>query len=194
MTTQPRLILGSGSPRRRELLAQIGIVPDEIRAADIDETPVKGERPLTYVRRMAREKAEALAVGVDEVLLTADTTVCVGLRILGKPEDDTEARAFLRLMSGRRHGVITAFAVRKGAKLWTRDVSTTLRMRSLSDAEISAYIASGEWRGKAGGYGIQGAAGAFIPWMQGSYSAVVGLPLAEVATQLRSAGIEGRMT
>lgn len=194
MTTQPRLILGSGSPRRRELLAQIGITPAEIRAADIDETPIKGERPLVYVRRMAREKAEALCVAENDVLLTADTTVCVGLRILGKPEDDNEARAFLRLMSGRRHRVITAFAVRKGVKLWTRDVSTTLRMRALSDAEISAYIASGEWQGKAGGYGIQGAAGAFIPWMQGSYSAVVGLPLAEVAAQLRSAGIEGRMT
>jgi septum formation protein len=171
------------------LLAQIGYVPDAIRAADIDETPHPGERPLAYVRRMAVEKSAALELAENEVLLTADTTVCVGLRILGKPEDAEEARAFLRLMSGRRHRVITAIAVRTSTRTLARDVSTTLRMLPLTDADIDAYLASGEWRGKAGGYGIQGIAGAFIPWISGSYTAVVGLPLAETAASLRSAGV-----
>ncbi|ABV92725.1 maf protein [Dinoroseobacter shibae DFL 12 = DSM 16493] len=189
MPPGPRFILGSGSPRRQELLAQIGYVPDAIRAADIDETPHPGERPLAYVRRMAVEKSAALELAENEVLLTADTTVCVGLRILGKPEDAEEARAFLRLMSGRRHRVITAIAVRTSTRTLARDVSTTLRMLPLTDADIDAYLASGEWRGKAGGYGIQGIAGAFIPWISGSYTAVVGLPLAETAASLRSAGV-----
>ena len=183
-----RLVLGSGSPRRLELLAQIGVVPDAVRAADIDETPGKGELPRPYCARMAREKAEALAVAEDEVLLTADTTVAVGRRILGKPEDEDECRRFLGLMSGRRHKVVTAVAVRTARRTWLRDVVTTLRMRRLSDAEVDAYLATGDWRGKAGGYGIQGPAAAFIPWLQGSYSAVVGLPLAESAGLLRAAG------
>lgn len=189
MTPRPRLILGSGSPRRLELLAQIGLVPDAVRAADIDETPHAGERPLPYVRRMAREKSEALEIAPDEVLLTADTTVSVGLRILGKPEDRAEAEAFLTLMSGRRHAVITAIALRHGDRLVSREVKTTLRMRHLSAAEIATYLDSEDWIGKAGGYGIQGAAAAFIPWISGSYTAVVGLPLAETAALLTHAGI-----
>ena len=183
-----RLVLGSGSPRRLELLAQIGIVPDAVRAADIDETPAKGELPRPYCARMAREKAEALDVAEDEVLLTADTTVAVGRRILGKPADEVECRRFLTLMSGRRHKVVTAIAVRSVQRAWVREVVTTLRMRRLTEPEMDAYLATGDWQGKAGGYGIQGPAAAFIPWLQGSYSAVVGLPLSETVGLLRAAG------
>lgn len=183
-----RLILGSASPRRLELLGSLGVVPDDVRPADIDETPIKGELPRPYVRRMAREKALAVAAQGEDLILTADTTVCVGRRILGKPWDEKEAEAFLRFMSGRRHRVITAIALRRGDKLWERAVETVLKMKRLSDAEVSMYIASGEWEGKAGGYGIQGKAAAFIPWLQGSHSAVVGLPLAETAVLLAAAG------
>ena len=184
-----RLILGSASPRRLELLAVLGVVPHAIRPADIDETPGRGELPRAYVRRMAREKAEAVPLAEGEAVLAADTTVCVGRRILGKPADAGEAAAFLRLMGGRRHRVITAVAVRAGARLWAREVETVLKMKRLSEAEIAAYLESGEWQGKAGGYGIQGRAAAFIPWLQGSWSGVVGLPLAETAALLAAAGV-----
>ena len=183
-----RLILGSASPRRLELLAQIGVAPDEIRPADIDETPRAREAPRPYCARMARQKAEALDPGPDAVL-TADTTVAAGRRILGKPEDEAEARAFLELLSGRRHRVVTAVALRTAARLWTRDVVTSLKVKRLTRAEIDAYLATGDWRGKAGGYGIQGPAAAFIPWIQGSHSAVVGLPLAETAGLLAQVGL-----
>lgn len=183
-----KLILGSASPRRAELLGQLGLVPNEIRAADIDETPARGELPRPYVARMAREKAQALTLASDEVLLTADTTVALGRRILGKPADAGEAAAFLWALSGRRHRVLTAIAVRRGDRIWDRVVESTVRFKPLSDIEVNAYLASGEWHGKAGGYGIQGRAGAFIPWIQGSYSAVMGLPVAETATLLTSAG------
>ncbi len=188
-TPRPRLILGSASPRRLELLAQIGVTPDAVRPADIDETPAPGEEPRRYCRRMAREKAEALDLAEGEVALTADTTVYTARRIFGKPADAAEAEVFLRALSGRRHRVVTALCLRDARGLRTRDVVTTLRMKRLSEAEIAAYIASGDWQGKAGGYGIQGPASAFIPWMQGSYSAVVGLPLAETAQLLRGAGV-----
>ncbi len=181
-----RLILGSASPRRRELLAQLGLVPDEIRAAGIDETPRKGELPRAYCRRMAREKAQAIVPGEGEVVLCADTTVALGRRILGKPESAGEAAEFLLRLSGRRHAVITAVAVRTPERILERDVVTAVKMKRLSDVELNAYLASGEWQGKAGGYAIQGLAGAFIPWIQGSFSAVMGLPVAETA-QLRDA-------
>lgn len=184
----PRLILGSGSPRRRELLAQIGVSADEIRAPEIDETPARGELPRPYCVRLAAEKARAVPAGPDEVVLSADTTVALGRRILGKPADETEARAFLTMLSGRRHRVITAVAVRRGERLWQRDVVTQVQMKSLSSTEISAYVASDDWKGKAGGYGIQGPAGAFVPWINGSFTAVVGLPLAETAGLLQAAG------
>ncbi len=184
-----RLVLGSASPRRLELLASLGIVPGRVAPADIDETPRKGELPRPYVIRMAREKALAVSCALDEVVLAADTTVCLGRRILGKPGDEAEAAAFLRLMSGRRHHVITAVAVRRGERLWERAVDTVLKMKRLTEGEIAGYVASGEWRGKAGGYGIQGRAAAFLPWIQGSYSAVVGLPLAETAALLSAAGV-----
>ncbi len=183
-----KLILGSGSPRRRELLAQIGVVADDVRAPDIDETPLAGELPRPYCARMAREKVAAVPAEDDDIVLCADTSVAVGRRILGKPADEDEARRFLTLMSGRRHKVITAVAVKKGDQLWQRDVQSTVKMKSLSEPEIRAYLATGDWQGKAGGYGIQGPAGAFIPWISGSFTAIVGLPLAETANLLMAAG------
>ncbi|MBS9715916.1 Maf family protein [Pseudohalocynthiibacter aestuariivivens] len=184
-----KLILGSASPRRRELLAQIGVVANEIRPADIDETPSKGELPRPYCVRLAREKALAVQAAHNEVVLAADTVVAVGRRILGKPEDADEARCFLRLMSGRRHRVITAVALRIGSKIVEKETVTVLKMKQLTEADIEAYIATGEWQGKAGGYGIQGYAARFIPWLNGSYTAVVGLPLTETAALLESAGV-----
>ena len=181
-------ILGSGSPRRKELLAQIGVVADDVRAPDIDETPLSAELPRPYCARMAREKAAAVLAEPDDIVLCADTTVAVGRRILGKPEHAEEAASFLRLMSGRRHKVITAVAVKRGDKMWERDVVSTVRMKRLSDAELNAYLATGDWQGKAGGYGIQGPAGALIPWISGSFTGIVGLPLAETANLLRAAG------
>ncbi len=166
----------------------MGLVPDEVRPPEIDETPRKAELPRDYVRRIAAEKAAALSVGPDEVLLCADTTVAVGRRILGKPEDETEARTFLTLLSGRRHRVITALAVRRGERVWSREVEAVVKMKRLSPAEVDGYIASGDWKGKAGGYAIQGSAGAFIPWINGSFTAIVGLPLAETAGLLTAAG------
>lgn len=182
-----RLILGSGSPRRLELLAQIGVVPDEIRAPDIDETPQKTELPRPYCARMAREKVQAVPAAPDELVLAADTTVALGRRILGKPDDAADAIRMLHLMSGRRHKVITAVSLKYRDKIWLKDVVTTVRMKALSDSEVSAYIRSDEWHGKAGGYGIQGLAGAFIPWINGSFTGVVGLPLAETAALLAAA-------
>ncbi len=183
----PPLILGSASPRRLDLLAQIGIVPDSIRPADIDETPLRNERPRDYVRRMAAEKVAAIKAAPHEIVLTADTVVTAGRRILGKPADIDEARAFLRLLSGRRHRVMTAICLRRHGRDWQRLVETIVRMRPLSDAEIASYLAGDEWQGKAGGYGIQGQAGAFVDWISGSFSAVVGLPLSETATLIRAA-------
>lgn len=184
-----KLVLGSASPRRQELLGQIGLVPDAVRPADIDETPLKGEAARDYVARMAREKALALECAGDEVILSADTTVTCGRRILGKPENEKEAAEFLWLLSGRRHHVMTAIAVRTADGLRERLVDTVVKFRPLSNEDVNLYLASGEWQGKAGGYAIQGRAGAFIPWLQGSFTAVVGLPLAETATLLASAGI-----
>lgn len=188
--TNMKLILGSGSPRRKELLAQIGIVPDDIRPPEIDESPAKGELPRPYCARMAREKVRAVKAESDEIVLCADTTVAMGRRILGKPEDEAQARAFLSDLSGRRHRVITAVAVRLGERVWERDVVTQVKMKRLSASELNGYIASNDWRGKAGGYGIQGPAGALIPWISGSFTAVVGLPLTETAGLLQGAGYQ----
>lgn len=184
-----RLVLGSGSPRRRELLLQLGLIPDDIRAPDVDETPQRAELPRDYCRRIARLKAQALTPAADEVILCADTTVAAGRRILGKPADAAEAAAFLRLLSGRRHKVITAMALHDRNGLRERDVVSSVKMKVLSEDEIAAYLATEDWRGKAGGYAIQGPAGAFIPWIEGSYTAIVGLPVHEAAQLLRSAGI-----
>ena len=183
-----RFILGSGSPRRKELLAQLGILPDAITPPDIDEDPKKGELPRPYCARLAREKAAAVTAGPEDIVLCADTTVALGRRILGKPRDAGEAAAFLTMLGGRRHEVITAVAVRRGDRVWTRESVSAVKMKRLSDLELNAYLASGEWQGKAGGYAIQGAAGAFIPWISGSFTGIVGLPLAETAALLQAAG------
>ena len=186
--TPPKLILGSGSPRRKELLAQIGVVADDIRPPEIDETPLRGELHRPYCARIAREKAQAVQADSDDIVLCADTTVALGRRILGKPANAGEAAEFLLAMSGRRHRVITAVAVRRGERFWTRDVETQVKMKRLSNEELNGYLATGDWQGKAGAYGIQGPAGALIPWIQGSFTAVVGLPLAETAALLQAAG------
>jgi septum formation protein len=183
-----RLVLGSASPRRLELLAQIGVRPAAIRPADIDETPLKAEPPLAYARRLAFEKARAIACAKDEILLTADTVVAVGRRILEKPTNAAQAVEFLNLLSGRRHRVITAIALKSATRLLQKSVTSAVKFKHLSDAELSAYIRSNEWQGKAGGYAIQGIAAAFIPWISGSYSNIVGLPLAETAGLLEAAG------
>ena len=183
-----RLILGSGSPRRLELLAQIGIAPDAVRPPDIDETPHPREAPAAYCARIARQKAVAMTLAEDEILLCADTTVALGRRILGKPADAGEAAQFLWALSGRRHRVHTAIAVRAGDQTWERLVTTQVRTKRLSNEEVNGYLATNDWQGKAGGYAIQGPASAFIPWISGSFSSVVGLPIAETAAVLRAAG------
>ena len=183
-----RLILGSASPRRRDLLAQIGVVPDLISPPEIDEDPKRAELPQPYCARIARQKALAVQAGPDDLVLCADTTVALGRRILGKPHDVGQAAEFLTALGGRRHQVITAVAVRRGARIWTRSSVSAVKLKRLSDAELNAYLASGEWQGKAGAYAIQGAAGAFIPWISGSFTGIVGLPLAETAALLSAAG------
>lgn len=164
------------------------MVPDEIRAPDIDETPLKNELPRQYCIRITREKINALSINPGEVVLCADTTVALGRRIMGKPEDAAQAAEFLLKLSGRRHSVITALAVKTADRVWERDVVTDVKMKRLSDVELNSYLASDDWQGKAGGYAIQGPAGAFIPWIQGSFSAVMGLPVAETASLLSAAG------
>ncbi len=183
-----KLILGSASPRRKELLAQMGITPDLILPTDIDEDPRQGELPRPYALRLAREKALAVPSDPDDVVLCADTTVALGRRILGKPADAGQAAAFLTALAGRRHQVITGVAVRRGDRVLVRESLSVVRMKRLSDAELNAYLASGEWQGKAGGYGIQGLAGALIPWISGSYTGIMGLPVAETAALLTAVG------
>lgn len=183
-----KLILGSASPRRKELLAQLGLRPDAILPPDIDEDPHPRELPRPYCLRIAQEKARAVQADPDDVVLCADTTVALGRRILGKPRDAGEAAQFLTMLGGRRHQVITAVAVRRDTRLWCREVVTDVKMKRLSDLELNSYLASGEWQGKAGGYAIQGLAGAFIPWISGSFTGVVGLPVVETAQLLAAAG------
>ena len=166
----------------------MGVVPDAVLPPNIDETPHKGELPRPYCMRLAREKAWAVQASADDLVLCADTTVALGRRILGKPRDAGEAAAFLLQLGGRRHQVITAVALRLGDRLWQKDSVSVVRFKRLSDAELNAYLSSGDWQGKAGGYGIQGAAGAFIPWISGSYTGIMGLPVAETATLLAAAG------
>ena len=185
----PKLVLASSSPRRIELLAQIGITPDQVDPADIDETPLSGETPLRLAQRLATSKAEVVAQRhQDAVVLAADTVVAVGRRLLEKPADEAEARRFLKLLSGRNHRVFTGVAVVANGRTVWRVVDTRVSFKVLSDEEINAYVASGEWRGKAGGYGIQGRAGAFVNRIVGSHPAVMGLPLFETSNLLKGAG------
>ncbi len=194
----PELVLASGSPRRLTLLAQIGVEPEHVLPADIDESPKRAEAPRALALRLATEKAKAsaeiAALRLKDrrtIILAADTVVSVGRRILPKCELTDEAEACLRLLSGRAHRVHTGLCVitAKGA-VKQKIVETRLRFKRLSRDELAAYLASGEWRGKAGGYAIQGFAGAFVVRLIGSYSNVVGLPLAEAAAMLASEGID----
>ena len=184
------LILASSSPRRRELLAQIGIVPDAIDPADLDETPRKDELPGPHAERLAAEKARLVAARHPAAfVLGADTVVGCGRRILPKAETEHQARACLALLSGRRHRVYGGIAlVTPAGRLLQRCVVTAVAMKRLSPQELDAYIASGEWRGKAGGYAIQGRAACFVRAIIGSYSNVVGLPLFETAALLEGQG------
>ena len=186
----PRLVLASESPRRRDLLASIGLTPDIIAPADVDETPLKDELPRRLAARLAAAKAEAAAARFpDDFVLAADTVVSVGRRILPKASDAAEVAECLRLLSGRAHRVVTGVSVRApGGRRGDRLVETRLKMRRLSEAEIRAYAEGGEGVGKAGGYGIQGRAGVFILSLSGSWPAVVGLPLYETEALLRGLG------
>jgi septum formation protein len=186
----PRLVLASESPRRRDLLASIGLSPDLIAPADIDETPLRDELPRRLAARLSAAKAEAVAaLHPEDYVLAADTVVSVGRRILPKAADADEVVQCLKLLSGRAHRVVTGVSVRgPGGRRGDRLVETRLKMRRLSDADIRAYADSGEGVGKAGGYGIQGRAGAFILSLSGSWPAVVGLPLHETETLLKGLG------
>ena len=188
--TRPPLVLASASPRRLDLLARLGIVPDRVIATDIDETPYRGEVPRPHAARLALAKAEAAAAQAPAgIVLAADTVVGVGRRILPKAETEAEARACLDLLSGRRHRVTTAvvLALPDGRRL-KRIVESAVIFQRLTEQQIADYLAGGEWRGKAGGYAIQGRAEAFIRFLSGSHSNVVGLPLFETAQMLRGIG------
>ena len=189
-TRHPSLVLASASPRRLELLRQIGIAPDVVAPADVDERPGARERPADHARRLAEAKADQVArLHQGSFVLAADTVVAVGRRILSKPADEAAARRSLALLSGRRHRVLGAVVlVAPDGRRARRLVVTAVRFKRLEPREIEAYLESGEWRDKAGGYAIQGRAAAFVPAINGSYSNVVGLPLAETAALLSGLG------
>jgi septum formation protein len=196
MIGRPKLVLASGSPRRLALINQAGIEPEALRPSDLDETPLRGELPRACANRLARAKADAALemVRVDEELkgayiLSADTVVAVGRRILPKAELLDQAGQCLRLLSGRNHRVHSAVClVTPNESFRQRLVETRVRFKRLSDEDIEAYLASGEWRGKAGGYAVQGIAGSFVVKIVGSYTNVVGLPLYETTTLLAGEG------
>ncbi|MEJ1161767.1 Maf-like protein [Prosthecomicrobium sp. N25] len=193
--TRPKLVLASASPRRLGLLQQVGVEPDALKPADLDETPKKGEQPRSLATRLAAEKAAAIhewcrtSEWAGAAVLAADTVVSVGRRILPKAEGIDEAYACLRLLSGRSHRVWTGVTVVSGkGSVRSRLVDARVRFKRLSGDEIDAYVASGEWRGKAGAYAIQGIAGGFVVKIVGSYTAIVGLPLTETLGLLEGAG------
>jgi len=184
------LILASASKARLELLESVGITPDKILNTNIDETPKKSEKPLEYVSRIAFEKNKAVKKKKSEIVLTADTVVALGRRIVQKPNNKDEALYFLNLLSGRRHKVYTSICIFSNEKYYQKNVSTTLKMKRLSEDEKKCYLLSDEWKGKAGGYSIQGAASYFFPFISGSYSNVVGLPLTETVGMLIGIGFK----
>ena len=189
MGLNPSLILASSSPRRRDLLARLGVAPTRIASPNIDETHRKGEVPRVYALRMAEEKAVAVSRDAGEIVVAGDTTVAVGRRILPQAADADMQRGFLNLLSGRRHHVLSAVAVIDGnGKMRSRICDSIVRFKRLSADEIESYIDSGEGLGKAGGYAIQGRAEALIDWMAGSHSGVIGLPLYETRALLRASG------
>jgi septum formation protein len=186
----PALVLASSSPRRRALLEQIGIAPARTLSPDIDETPRRGELPRDYAVRLAAEKAAAVSREPGEAVIAGDTTVAAGRRILPPADTDEIVRQCLTLLSGRRHRVFSAIAVIDAeGRLRQRVAETIVTFKRLSTAEIDAYVRAGEGRGKAGGYAIQGRAAAFVRFLSGSYSGVVGLPLYEASALLAASGI-----
>jgi septum formation protein len=189
--SQPQLVLASASSRRLDLLAQIGVQPDLVCAADLDETPQKGELPAGYARRIALAKAQAVGAGHDGLILAGDTVVACGRRILPKAETADSASACLRLLSGRQHRVYGGIAlITANQRLLLRVVCSKVRFRRLNVADIDACIAAGDWRGKAGGYAIQGFAARYIRYIDGSYSNIVGFSLYDVAALLDVAGYQ----
>jgi len=187
-----RLVLASASPRRLDLLARMGVKPDAVIPADVDERVPKGELPREHALRLAREKAGVIAAKEpDALVLAADTVVAVGRRILPKVEDEETLRACMRLLSGRRHRVLTGVALAiPGRGIRERLVQTMIAMKQLSENEIGYYAGHGEWQGKAGGYALQGYGEVYVRHIAGSYSNVVGLPLAETRVLLKSAGYD----
>ncbi len=182
------LVLASASPRRLALLAQIGVIPDRVMAPDIDETPLRAELPRLYAQRLARAKAQAVAAP-GSFVLAADTVVAAGRRILPKAETEATASACLALLSGRRHQVLTAVVLcAPDGRRAERVADSVVTFARLTETQVAAYLASGEWQGKAGGYAIQGLAASFIRFLSGSHSNVVGLPLFETAQMLRGFG------
>ena len=189
MGLNPTLVLASSSPRRRDLLARLGVAPTRIASPDIDETPRKGEVPRVDALRMDEEKAQAVSRAANEIIIAGDTTVAVGRRILPQAADADMQRGFLTLLSGRRHHVLSAVAtIDADGRLRSRMCDSIVRFKRLSAQEIESYVESKEGLGKAGGYAIQGKAEALIDWMAGSHSGVVGLPLYETRTLLRASG------
>jgi septum formation protein len=190
-TPESALVLASASPRRLDLLRQVGVVPMAVEPAELDETPGKRETPRAYAERMARAKAHAVAGRHPGCyVLAADTVVAAGRRILDKPADEAQARARLELLSGGRHRVFGGVsAIAPDGRSAVRVVQTIVRFKRLHPDEIEGYLAGGEWRGKAGGYAIQGAAAAFVPWINGSYTNVVGLPVVETLKLLDGLGL-----
>ena len=189
--SQPQLVLASASPRRLDLLAQIGVQPDLVFAADLDETPQKGEFPAAYARRIAMAKAQAVGAGHNGLILAGDTVVACGRRILPKAETADNARVCLRLLSGRQHRVYGGIAlITADQRLLLRVVCSKVRFRRLDASDIDACIAAGDWQGKAGGYAIQGFAARYIRYIDGSYSNIVGFSLYDVAALLDAAGYQ----
>jgi len=188
--TKIKFILASSSPQRKKLLETIGIIPDDIVPANIDETPKKNEKPKDFALRMSKEKALIVAKNnLNSFILSGDTIVAAGRRIIGKPSSKNEAEKILKLLSGRRHRVLSAFTlIKPDCSEITKVVVSRVKFARLSDKEINEYLDTNEWQGKAGGYAIQGRASAFVPWISGSYTGVMGFPMNEIKNVLESSG------
>ena len=188
--TKIKFILASSSPQRKKLLETIGIIPDDIVPANIDETPKKNEKPKDFALRMSKEKGLSVAKNnLNSFILSGDTIVAAGRRIIGKPSSKNEAEKILKLLSGKRHRVLSAFTlIKPDCSEITKVVVSRVKFSRLSDKEINEYLDTNEWQGKAGGYAIQGRASAFVPWISGSYTGVMGFPMNEIKNVLESSG------
>ena len=188
--TKIKLILASSSPQRKKLLETIGITPDDIVPANIDETPKKNEKPKDFALRMSKEKGLSVAKNnLNSFILSGDTIVAAGRRIIGKPSSKDEAKKILKLLSGRRHRVLSAFTlIKPDCSEITKVVVSRVKFARLSDKDINEYLDTNEWQGKAGGYAIQGRASAFVPWISGSYTGIMGFPMNEIKNVLESSG------